>query len=46
MTPMIVNEVHADEFACPYCFDEITYGRNYDFCSSCGQALDWSDEDE
>lgn len=33
------NDIH-----CPVCKKHVT--KNYKYCKSCGQALDWSSEDE
>lgn len=39
--------VDDDSWACPCCHDEFILGYDdYDCCPSCGQALDWSENDE
>ena len=50
--PYYRKEEGAEGYACPYCNVGVTihlYGGgfiNQEFCSNCGQALDWSDENE
>lgn len=45
-TPMLVTDIHVDEFYCPKCHSEIThdinnYGARPRYCEDCGQRLDW-----
>lgn len=41
------GELVYDTWICPHCEKayEVDYD-DYDFCPNCGQALDWSDEDD
>ena len=50
-TPMLVTDIHVDEFYCPNCHGEITHSKSDvenrpKYCECCGQKLDWSEEDE
>lgn len=44
-TPMLVNDIHIDEFYCPKCHSEITHDISNiyhpQYCEECGQRLDW-----
>ena len=47
-TPMLVTDIHVDEFYCPKCHAEITHSKSDienrpKYCEYCGQKLDWSD---
>ena len=41
------GELIYDTWICPNCnhYYEVDYD-DYDYCPNCGQAIDWSDEDE
>jgi len=41
-------DVHLDDWTCPNCFSECNADehRGDDYCPICGQAIDWSAEDE
>lgn len=46
--PMLVTDIHVDEFYCPKCHSEIThdisnYGARPRYCEDCGQKLDWGE---
>lgn len=46
--PMLVTDIHVDEFYCPKCHAEIThdisnYGARPKYCEECGQRLDWGE---
>jgi len=48
--PMLVTDIHVDEFYCPKCHSEITHSKcdiesRPSYCENCGQKLDWSDEE-
>ena len=50
-TPMLVTDIHVDEFYCPKCHAEITHDiNNYlgrpTYCEECGQKLDWGCYDD
>lgn len=50
-TPMLVTDIHVDEFYCPKCHSEITHSKDDiesrpSYCENCGQRLDWSDTNE
>ena len=50
-TPMLVTDIHIDEFYCPKCHAEITHDiNNYlgrpTYCEECGQRLDWGCYDD
>ena len=47
-TPMLVTDIHVNEFYCPKCHSEIThdinnYGARPKYCEDCGQKLDWGE---
>lgn len=47
----LVSDGYADGYPvweeyCPACESELDGCSYYDFCPYCGQALDWSEEDE
>ena len=47
-TPMLVTDIHVDEFYCPKCHAEIThdisnYGARPKYCEECGQRLYWGE---
>lgn len=50
-TPVLVTDIHVDEFYCPKCHAEIThdisnYGARPKYCEECGQKLDWGCYDD
>ena len=44
-TPMLVTNIHVDEFYCPKCHAEISHDSSNiyhpQYCEECGQKLDW-----
>lgn len=48
-TPMLVTDIHVDEFYCPKCHSEISHDKynseHPKYCEECGQRLDWSDSE-
>ena len=48
--PMLVTDIHVDEYYCPCCGSENNKDCNSDrgndeFCPQCGQALEWGEDD-
>ena len=48
-TPMLVVEIHVDEFYCPNCHAEISHNSSNiyhpRYCEECGQRLEWKEPD-
>lgn len=35
-----------NEYSCPVCNSDIVFAYHCNYCKNCGQALDWSEENE
>ena len=48
-TPMLVVDIHVDEFYCPNCHAEISHDSSNiyhpRYCEECGQRLEWKEPD-
>ncbi len=49
-TPMLVTDIHVDEFYCPRCHNEITHYKGDiesrpTYCEECGQRFEWKEPD-
>ena len=46
----IINLVHTNEWTycgiCPKCNEDVYIDDHKNFCGNCGQALDWSDDND